>query len=170
MNAKMGRQYVLQSSASAMRAVASPAVESAQARTMLQRVVENRSGDRLPCVTISGVTVYYHRIYWMLGKLKPRRRAVSGPRPSPRPLFYHLLTIRGSIGGCLSIVLLRKIGGEVFEKVMEISEVVRLASCRAEGAAFRGRISRAWFRSLSVRNRPAAAMTKAFRVWHALHR
>src|SRR5438034_5465446 len=70
MKAKMGRQYVLQRSVKALRAIASPPVESAQARIMLQRVVEKRSGDRPPSVAVSGVTGGYHRIFTPVSKLK----------------------------------------------------------------------------------------------------
>src|SRR6266436_8615308 len=89
MKAKIGRQYVLHRSVSALRAVSSPAAESAQARTTLQRVVEKRSGDRLPSVTVSGVTVFDHRIYGMLGKLKRRRSrgvGAAAARHGPFPL------------------------------------------------------------------------------------
>ena len=90
MKAKIGRQYVLQSSANAVRAVASPAGESPQARTTLQRVVENRSGDRFPSVTVSGVTMWDHRIYGMLGKLKRRLTRMSGPWPvATTPYLLH---------------------------------------------------------------------------------
>src|SRR6266567_5265118 len=95
MKAKMGRQYVLHSSASALRAVSSPAAESAQARTTLQRVVEKRSGDRLPSVTVSGVTVFDHRIYAMLGKLKRRRNRGVGAaafRHGPLSASHHPLS------------------------------------------------------------------------------
>src|SRR5438552_11086504 len=88
MKAKIGRQYVLHRSVSALRAVSSPAAESAQARTTLQRVVEKRSGDRLPSVTVSGVTVWDHRIYGMLGKLKRSEAACRGRGRSPRPLIH----------------------------------------------------------------------------------
>jgi hypothetical protein len=44
MNAKIGRQYVWQSCASASRAVPVTVPESAQESTTLQRVVANRSG------------------------------------------------------------------------------------------------------------------------------
>src|SRR5882724_2121177 len=103
MKAKIGRQYVLHRSASASRAVSSPAAESAQARTRLQRVVEKRSGDRLPSVTVSGVTMFDHRIYGMLGKLKRwRRRGAAAARRGPLSTSHHLSTIKRSIGGCLS--------------------------------------------------------------------
>ena len=121
MKAKIGRQYVLHRSVSALRAVSSPAAESAQARTTLQRVVEKRSGDRLPSVTVSGVTVFDHRIYGMLGKLKRwRRRGVgaAAARHGPLSTSHHLSTIKRSIGGCLSIVVLRKLHSEVFERLI----------------------------------------------------
>ena len=51
-------------------AVSALTAESLQARTMLQRVVVKRSGDRLPSLRISGVTVCDHRIYETVGKLK----------------------------------------------------------------------------------------------------
>ena len=96
----MGRQYVLHSSPSALRAVSSPVAESAQARTTLQRVVENRSGDRFPSMTVSGVTVLDHRIYGMLGKLKRRRSrgvgaaaACHGPLSTSHPLSREALGV-----------------------------------------------------------------------------
>jgi len=53
-----------------LRAITSPPVESAQARIMLQRVVEKRSGDCPPSVAVSGVTGGYHRISATVSKLK----------------------------------------------------------------------------------------------------
>src|SRR2546423_5996455 len=61
MKAKIGRQYVLQSSLSAARAFRSS--PPAQARTTLQRVVENRSGDCPPLAIASGVTPAHRVIY-----------------------------------------------------------------------------------------------------------
>jgi len=41
-------------------------------------VVENASGDRLPSLTVSGVTVCDHRIYGVLGKRKRSEAACRG--------------------------------------------------------------------------------------------
>src|SRR5947207_9465241 len=61
MKAKIGRQYVLQSSLSSARAFRSS--PPAQARTTLQRVVENRSGECPPLAIASGITPAHRLIY-----------------------------------------------------------------------------------------------------------
>src|SRR5262249_31562634 len=83
---------------------------------MLQRVVGNRSAGRLPSITVSGATVWDHRSYGILGKLK-QRGAVSGPRLITTAPFIHFTPSMEEQWGLLSIILLRNFRAEVFGNV-----------------------------------------------------
>src|SRR5205814_2327850 len=92
MKAKIGRQYVLQSSLRAARAFRSS--PPAQARTTLQRVVENRSGDCPPAIA-SGITPAHRLIYAFV------RQALNLPAPLPANSFrarQSSLSFSGNVG------------------------------------------------------------------------
>src|SRR5438874_7096317 len=93
MKAKIGRQYVLQSSLSAARAFRSS--PPAQARTTLQRVVENRSGECPPLAIASGITPAHRLIYAFV------RQALNLPARMPANSFrarQSSLSFSGNVG------------------------------------------------------------------------
>src|ERR1043166_1409260 len=80
MKAKIGRQYVLQSSLRARRALASSPPRSAQARTTLQCVVANCLcfGPTPPSVVASGFTARHRPNYAIVRQVESPRRSGAG--------------------------------------------------------------------------------------------
>lgn len=90
--------------------------------------------------------MFDHRSYGMLGKLKPRRSsgvgAVAG-RHGPLSTSHHLSTIKRSIGGCLSIIVLRIFRCEVFENCDFTSVIDRDRGDAGEARRFLGEAAHA---------------------------
>ena len=93
-------------------------------------------------MTVSGVTVFDHRIYGMLGKLKRRRSpgvgaaatlsavaSAKADRHGPLSTSHRLSTIKGSIRGCLPVIF-----SEIFQlKFSRMCGLSRRAVITAEG-------------------------------------
>jgi hypothetical protein len=123
-----------------LRAVTSPPVESAQAKTRLQRVVEKRSGDRPLAAAVSGVTARNHIFYAFIGQAQfSSEAAVQGRDTGRVPLStsYGLSTIEDKHQSMPPHILLRNSRGEVLRKFQVAGATAAHSSQERSGSLIR---------------------------------